>query len=65
MWNNAHGTLNAHCIHHGINAIRMNIISPAYMFPNNRKPSDIGFEINVINSRTKLTGYKEGYQMAE
>ena len=39
-----------------IMAIRIKIISPAYMLPNSRNANDTGLAINDTNSRKKLTG---------
>ena len=57
MWNNAQGTLSTHWIHQrGSKAIRIKIISPAYMFPKSRKPKEIGFDNKETPSKIRFIG---------
>ena len=57
IWKIAQGTDKTHCDHQGNNpAIKINISSPAYIFPNNRRPKETGFEISVTPSKIKLSG---------
>ncbi len=56
----AHGPPNTHCIYHGNNAINIKINSPAYKFPYNLKPKEIGFANSSITLRKKLTIKRKG-----
>lgn len=58
IWNIAHGTDNVHCRPNGNIAIRIKIISPAYILPNKRNANEIGLEIKLTNSKNKLNGIK-------
>ena len=48
MWKIAQGTDSSHCAQNGSSAIRMKIISPAYMLPNSRSARDTGLASSLV-----------------